>query len=74
MPGSEEVVTPILYSDGLANVSVFVAEQDKATAAGPSRVGGSNSYSASIDGYRITAVGEVPAVTVEQIATTMSRR
>ena len=74
MPGSEEVVTHILYSDGLANVSVFVAEQDKATAAGPSRVGGSNSYSASIDGYRITAVGEVPAVTVEQIATTMSRR
>jgi sigma-E factor negative regulatory protein RseB len=74
MPGSGEVVTHILYSDGLANISVFVATQDKATAAGPSRVGGSNSYSASIDGYRITAVGEVPAVTVEQIATTMSRR
>jgi len=74
MPGSEEVVTHILYSDGLANISVFVARQDQATAAGPSRVGGSNSYSASIDGHRITAVGDVPAMTVEQIATTMSLR
>jgi len=74
LPGSEEVVTHILYSDGLANVSVFVASQDKASAAGPSRVGGSNSYSASVDGHRITAVGEVPAMTVEQIATTMSLR
>ena len=72
LPGSEEVVTHILYSDGLANVSVFVAQQDQASAAGPSRVGGSNSYSASIEGHRITAVGEVPAVTVEQIAATMS--
>lgn len=74
MPGSEEVVTHILYSDGLANISVFVARQDEASAAGPSRVGGSNSYSASIDGFRITAVGEVPAVTVKQIARTMSLR
>jgi sigma-E factor negative regulatory protein RseB len=74
MPGSEEVVTHILFSDGLANVSVFVARQDQASAAGPSRVGGSNSYSASIDGHRITAVGEVPAITVQQIATSMSLR
>ena len=74
MPGSEEVVTHILYSDGLANISVFVAQQDQASSAGPSRVGGSNSYSASIDGHRITAVGEVPAITVKQIVTTMSLR
>ncbi len=74
MPGSEEVVTHILYSDGLANVSVFVATQVKASASGPSRVGGSNSFSASIDGHQITAVGEVPAMTVEQIATTMHLR
>jgi sigma-E factor negative regulatory protein RseB len=74
MPGSEEVVTHILYSDGLANVSVFITRQAHATVAGPSKVGGSHSYSTSVDGYRITAVGDVPAVTVEQIATTMSLR
>ncbi|MDH3620748.1 MAG: MucB/RseB C-terminal domain-containing protein [Gammaproteobacteria bacterium] len=74
MPGSETVVTHILYSDGLASVSVFVAPQGAEITEGPSRVGGSNSYSAIRDGHRITAVGEVPAVTVEQIATTMMRR
>jgi sigma-E factor negative regulatory protein RseB len=74
MLGSEEVVTHILYSDGLANVSVFVAADDESSAAGPSRVGSSNSYSTSIDGHRITAVGDVPAMTVEQIATSMSLR
>lgn len=74
MPGSDEVVTHILYSDGLANVSVFVTSQVKASASGPSRVGGSNSFSASVDGHQVTAVGEVPAMTVEQIATTMYLR
>ncbi len=74
MPGSDEVVTHVLYSDGLANVSVFVAGQEEPSAAGASNVGGSNSFSASVEGHRITAVGEVPAITVEQIATTMRLR
>lgn len=74
MPGSDEVVTHILYSDGLANISVFIARQGTSAKPGPSRVGGSNSYSLNIDDYRITAVGEVPAMTVEQIAKTMSPR
>ncbi len=73
MPGSDKVVTHIMYSDGLASVSVFVEPQGEAIFEGPSRVGGTNSYSAMIDGHRVTAVGEVPALTVEQIATTMSR-
>lgn len=74
MPGSDAVVTHIVYSDGLANVSVFIAPQASAVSDGPSRVGSSNSYSAIRDGHRVTAVGEVPAITVEQIATTMMRR
>ena len=73
MPGSEEVVTHILYSDGLANVSVFIAATDEGGRTGPSRVGGSNSYQAIVDGFQVTAVGEVPAMTVEQIATSMTR-
>ena len=74
LPGSEHVVTHIVYSDGLANVSVFIAPGDDQSAEGPSRVGGSNSYNTIIDGHRVTAVGEVPAITVEQIATTMGLR
>jgi negative regulator of sigma E activity len=34
-------------------------------------VGASNSYSTVIDGYRVTAVGQVPQITVEQIAKSM---
>ncbi|MDJ0749279.1 MAG: MucB/RseB C-terminal domain-containing protein [Woeseiaceae bacterium] len=74
MPGSENVVTHILYSDGLANVSVFIAATDEGGRTGPSRVGGSNSYQAIVDGFQVTAVGEVPALTVQQIATSMTRR
>ena len=73
MPGSDAEVTHIVYSDGLASVSVFIAPRPSAISEGASRVGGSNSYSAIIDGHQVTAVGEVPAMTVEQIATTMRR-
>ena len=71
--GSEDVVTHILYSDGLANVSVFIADVGDSGRTGASRVGGSNSYQAVVDGFQVTAVGEVPAMTVEQIATSMTR-
>ncbi|MBT8080793.1 MAG: MucB/RseB C-terminal domain-containing protein [Gammaproteobacteria bacterium] len=74
LPGSDGVTTHILYSDGLANVSVFIAPLTDDGANGSSQVGASNSFSAVIDGHRVTAVGEVPALTVEQIATTMLPR
>ena len=74
MPGSDEITTHILYSDGLANVSVFIADSNGADAAGAQSLAGANSYSTVIGEHRVTAVGEVPAVTLEQIATTMTLR
>lgn len=74
MPGGQEFVTHILYSDGLANVSVFIAPRGDGNSRGPSSVGGSNSHSAVVGDHQVTAVGEVPAMTVEQIATTMRPR
>ena len=59
---------------GLANVSVFIADSNGSDGAGAQRVGGSNSFSTVIGEHRITAVGEVPAITLEQIATTMTLR
>ena len=38
------------------------------------QVGGASSYSTVVEGFRVTAVGEVPTVTLEQIATTMMQR
>jgi sigma-E factor negative regulatory protein RseB len=69
--GSDEPVTHILYSDGLANVSVFIERARDQQPASPSRVGASNSFSSRVGEYQVTAVGEVPAETVRQIAASM---
>ncbi|MDP9064337.1 MAG: MucB/RseB C-terminal domain-containing protein, partial [Pseudomonadota bacterium] len=68
-------------SDGLATVSVFVEAEpvvkagtrEKSTAAeapmqGLARVGSGFAYSTVVQGHQVTAVGEVPAQTVEFIA------
>lgn len=71
LSGGSAPVIHILYSDGLANVSVFVEPASGKKIARRSRVGASNSYSVETGGYQITAVGEVPAATVEKIASSM---
>ena len=73
LPGSDEPVTHMLYSDGVANVSVFIAAGAATDDTRQSSVGASNSYSIVTNGHRITVVGEVPPVTVEQIARSMRR-
>jgi sigma-E factor negative regulatory protein RseB len=65
-------VEHLVFSDGLASVSVFIeigreqrvehGSDDAAT------IGSSSAYSTVVQGYRITAVGEVPPDTVRAIA------
>lgn len=70
--GREGEIIHILYSDGLANVSVFIEPAMASNRiARRSRVGASCSYSTRRDGYQVTAVGAVPDATVERIATSM---
>ena len=71
LAGSGNTVTHILYSDGLANVSVFVASLNDKKKSKRSSVGASNSYSTIKGEFLVTAVGEVPWATVEQIAESM---
>jgi sigma-E factor negative regulatory protein RseB len=82
MPGSTDPVAHLVYSDGMASVSVFVEMQTRThstpggKASGPSppapngaaRVGSSSAFSTVIDGHKVTAVGEVPPETVKFIA------
>ncbi len=70
LPGSKEPVEHIVYTDGIASVSVFVEPQksDNQPAAGAARVGSSSAFSTVVDGHQVTAVGEVPPSTVEFIA------
>ena len=74
LPGADAPVTHIVYSDGLATVSVFIAEKPEAEMARRASVGVSNSYSTQVDDFQITAVGEVPSMTVQRIASSMRRQ
>jgi sigma-E factor negative regulatory protein RseB len=68
--GSQYPVEHLVYSDGLATVSVFIADpkSEPEVAAGHSRVGSANAFSLNLGGRQVTAVGEVPRRTVETIA------
>ncbi|MCS6946995.1 MAG: MucB/RseB C-terminal domain-containing protein [Steroidobacteraceae bacterium] len=71
LPGAKAPATHLVYSDGLATVSVFVESADAAVAAAPSaeQIGVSSAFRTRIGGRQITAVGEVPMVTARYFAT-----
>lgn len=73
LPGVDAPVTHIVYSDGMATVSVFIAEKNETQIAEQSSVGASNSYSIQQGDFQITVVGEVPAATIQRIATSMQQ-
>jgi sigma-E factor negative regulatory protein RseB len=54
---------------------VFVEPQQSAQEPmrGVGRVGGANTFSTVVEGHQVTAVGEVPAQTVEFIAHSVTR-
>jgi sigma-E factor negative regulatory protein RseB len=79
--GTSAPASHLVYSDGLATVSVFVEQSssDSGVAAAPdsqaqppmqglTRVGSGYAFSTVVQGHQVTAVGEVPAQTVEFIA------
>jgi sigma-E factor negative regulatory protein RseB len=80
--GATGPASHLVYSDGVATVSVFVeppripAPAGDVAASGPpeppmqglARVGSGFAFSTVVQGHQVTAVGEVPAATVEFIA------
>jgi sigma-E factor negative regulatory protein RseB len=70
LPGADHAVEHMVFSDGLASVSVFVepAEATDGELSGLSRMGAAHAFTLILDGQQITAVGEVPPHTVESIA------
>lgn len=71
---SPHSVEHLVYSDGLATVSIFIESPDANTEVteGFTRVGSTNAYSLTVDGRKVTVIGEVPRRTVEAIATSLS--
>jgi sigma-E factor negative regulatory protein RseB len=80
MPGSTDPVSHLVFSDGLASVSVFVeiqtntkeTEDGQTVTEESARLGSSSVYSTVMGGRKVTAVGEVPPETVRSIASSFS--
>lgn len=82
LPGLPRPASHLMFTDGVAIVSVFIENPDKPgesrarTPAGPApanpvgaaQIGAASAFTVMIDGHRVTAVGEVPPATVKAIA------
>lgn len=65
----------LVYSDGLASVSVFIEPDSKGYhhLEGASTMGALNAFGTRVDDFYVTVMGEVPASTVTQIAQSTRR-
>ena len=69
---TDRFVQQIIYSDGLASLSVFIEKQTAQTIQGETSMGAVNGFIYLINNYSVTAIGEVPALTVRQVAESVS--
>jgi sigma-E factor negative regulatory protein RseB len=64
-PNGSDPVDQYVFSDGLSSLSVFVEPETREEAfSGVSRLGAINAWGGQVEGFQVTAVGEVPAVTI----------
>jgi len=75
LAGAGKAVTHLVFSDGLASVSVFVEPEPRrgslppgvAAPATMTSVGSSSALQTEVNGHKVTAIGEVPPATVRAI-------
>ena len=78
MPGPPRPSSHLVFTDGLASVSVFIESAglppplsrtgEPRQASGPAQLGAAAAFTTIFEGFRVTAVGEVPPQTVKVIA------
>ncbi len=70
---TEGTVEQIVFSDGLATVSVFleVLDAQRSFLEGPYRIGVMSAYGRVLNNLQITAIGEVPIVTTSSVANSL---
>ena len=68
MSDADHKLQQLVLTDGLASVSVFIEPTSAESLQGASSMGAVNAFGARFNDYTITAIGEVPAKTVKQIA------
>lgn len=76
MPNSTNSVEHMMFSDGLASVSVFVEQHDTKTdlLIGGSHIGAINAHGRIHNGFHITVVGEVPQPAVKMICESVRKK
>ncbi len=76
VPGKSVPVNQLIFSDGIASVSLFIEPIIKGTRPkmGHKQVGSTHICANVVDGYQVVVVGEVPAETVRQISRAVSFR
>ena len=74
VPGKVAPVDQMIFSDGIASVSLFIEPLSKGMRpkTGHMLIGSTNICANVISGYQVTVVGEVPEATVMQIARAVS--
>ncbi len=73
---THDLVEHLVFSDGLASVSVFIERLDTTSKPldGLDSMGALNAYGSMVGEFQITVVGEVPAATVERVGASITRR
>lgn len=73
LSASSEPVEHLVYSDGLAMISIFVEKlpSHASPLRGFSQMGAVTVYSTTSNDYQVTVVGEVPPLTVRQVASSV---
>lgn len=72
IPDSDHFVHQMVYTDGLASLSVFIERQTGVTTQGGSSMGAVNAFIRILNNHSVTAIGEVPAATVKEVAESVS--
>ena len=72
IPGTDHFVQQMVYTDGLASLSIFIEKKTGLSSGGMSSMGAVNAFIRILNDYSVTAIGEVPAITVKQLAESVS--
>lgn len=78
LPGADSPVTHLVFSDGLASVSVFIGARMPPRVAKEfareRQIGASTTFATLVDGHQVVVVGEVPLRTARLIASQIRAR
>ncbi len=65
---TDQFIQQMIYTDGLASLSVFIEKQTLQAAQGETSMGAVNGFIRILNNYSVTAIGAVPALTVRRMA------